>query len=387
MREKMQMNILVITDKPFPYGSAYSSRVRHFVLAFLEMGAKITVLSANLDVDESERLGLQNVEYISMNYLQNRITQLGIGVAKRYGDYVKKLMKEQEFDAVFVNSITYALPRICKISHENKIPVYVEKCEWYDESSFIFGKFNPYYREYIKEIDSVKPDGYITISPLFDDYYKKKGFQSICIPTIVDTGNIAYSEHEMSSKVRIVFSGSLGNGKELIKPIAESIKRLGDKARLFSFIFYGPTEEQIRNNILDDGLFKEVKENMTICGQIPQARVYGKLREADFSIFLRENRRSSNAGFPTKLAESMAVGTPVITNTTGSIEKYLTTEKNGFLLQTATADELTDVFYAILKLENAKYRKMRFESRKVAEENFDYRKYIEDLSSLFLGRK
>ena len=124
----MQMNILVITDKPFPYGSAYSSRVRHFVLAFLEMGAKITVLSANLDVDESERLGLQNVEYISMNYLQNRITQLGIGVAKRYGDYVKKLMKEQKFDAVFVNSITYALPRICKISHENKIPVYVEKC-------------------------------------------------------------------------------------------------------------------------------------------------------------------------------------------------------------------------------------------------------------------
>src|SRR5699024_9398513 len=144
---------------------------------------------------------------------------------------------------------------------------------------------------------------------------------------------------------------------------------------------------QIRNNISDDGLFKEVKENMTICGQIPQTRVYGKLREADFSIFLRENRRSSNAGFPTKLAESMAVGTPVITNTTGSIEKYLTTEKNGFLLQTATADELTDVFYAILKLENAKYRKMRFESRKVAEENFDYRKYIEDLSSLFLGRK
>lgn len=381
------MNILVITDKPFPYGSAYSSRVRHFILAFLEMDAKVTVLSANLDVEESEKLELQNIEYISMNYPQNRITQLGIGVAKRYGDYVKKLMREQQFDVVFVNSITYALPRICRLSHENKIPVYVEKCEWYDKSTFIFGKFNPYYREYIKEIDSVKPDGYIAISPFFDDYYKSKGFRSICIPTIIDTSNIEYSEHDMSSKVKIIFSGSLGNGKELIGPIAESITQLGDEAKCFSFIFYGPTEEQIRSNISDDVLFERVKENMTICGQIPQTEVYGKLREADFSIFLRKNRRSSNAGFPTKLAESMAVGTPVITNTTGSIAKYLTNGKNGFLIETAAADELSEVFHSILVLNKTNYRKMRLESRKVAEKNFDYRKYIEQLSKFFSGRE
>ena len=41
----------------------------------------------------------------------------------------------------------------------------MEKCEWYDKSSFIFGKFNPYYREYIREINSVSPDGYVVISP------------------------------------------------------------------------------------------------------------------------------------------------------------------------------------------------------------------------------
>ena len=381
------MNILVITDKPFPYGSAYSSRVRHFILAFLEMNAKVTVLSADLDVEEAEKLELQNIEYVSMNYSQNRITQLGIGVAKRYSDCVKKLMKKQQFDAVFVNSITYALPRICKLSHKNKIPVYVEKCEWYDKSTFIFGKFNPYYQEYIREIDSVKPDGYISISPFFDDYYKSKGFRSICIPTIVDTSNIGYSEHDMSSKVKIIFSGSLGNGKELIGPIAESITQLGDEAKRFSFIFYGPTEEQIRSNISDDMLFESVKENMTIYGRIPQTEVYGKLREADFSIFLRENRRSSNAGFPTKLAESMAVGTPVITNTTGSIAKYLTNAKNGFLIETTAADELSGVFHTILSMKEVDYRNMRLESRKMAEKSFDYRRYIDQLSKFISGRE
>lgn len=381
------MNILVITDKPFPYGSAYSSRVRHFILAFLEMNAKVTVLSANLDVEQSEKLELQNIKYVSMNYPQNRITQLGIGVAKRYGDYVKTLLCEQQYDAIFVNSITYALPRICRLSHKRKIPVYVEKCEWYDKSSFMFGKFNPYYHEYIKEIDSIKPDGYIVISPFFDDYYKSKGFRSICIPTIVDTSNIEYLEHDMSSKVKIIFSGSLGNGKEMIKPIAEAIRQLGDEAKRFSFIFYGPTEKQIRCNISDDILFDSVKGNMTICGRIPQTEVYGKLREADFSIFLREKRRSSTAGFPTKLAESMAVGTPVITNKTGSIAKYLTNKKNGFLIETVSADELSGVFHTILELKENDYRKMRLESRRMAEKSFDYRKYIDQLSKFFSGRQ
>ena len=78
------MNILVITDKPYPYGSAYSSRARHFVLAFHSMEANVTVVSANLDCSEAKALEIENVNYISMQYAQNRITQLGIGLASRY---------------------------------------------------------------------------------------------------------------------------------------------------------------------------------------------------------------------------------------------------------------------------------------------------------------
>lgn len=110
-------------------------------------------------------------------------------------------------------------------------------------------------------------------------------------------------------------------------------------------------------------------------------------RKRTFLSFSEKTCRSSNAGFPTKLAESMAVGTPVITNATGSIAKYLTNAKNGFLIETTAADELLGVFHTILALKEADYRNMRLESRKMAEKSFDYRRYIEQLSKFFSGRE
>ena len=72
-----------------------------------------------------------------MNYPQNRITQLGIGVAYKYKKVLEKFLKGKKYDAIFVNSITYALPVICELAKKYGVPIFVEKCEWYDKSSFI----------------------------------------------------------------------------------------------------------------------------------------------------------------------------------------------------------------------------------------------------------
>lgn len=40
-----------------------------------------------------------------------------------------------------------------KWSRENHVPYIMEQCEWYDDSTFKGGKFNPYYREHIRLIE------------------------------------------------------------------------------------------------------------------------------------------------------------------------------------------------------------------------------------------
>ena len=102
--------------------------------------------------------------------------------------------------------------------------------------------------------------------------------------------------------------------------------------------------------------------------------------KADYSIFIRPRRRSSDAGFPTKLAESMAVGTPVITNDTGDVGLYIKDGENGYLLSEGTADELTAVLKEILK-EGAYLRRLqRRNARRTAEQVFDYRGYRETMT-------
>jgi len=377
------MNLLILTDKSYPYGSAYSSRVRHFLFAFHEIGYSITMISANMDIAEAKALGLDDVEYISMEYPQNRISQLGIGVAHKYKTVLENCFARKKYDAVFVNSITYALPVICELSKKHGARVFVEKCEWYDKSSFIFGGLNPYYREYIKEIDSVKPDGYVVISPFFNEYYSKRHYNTFLIPTILDVSNIDASYHQKKDRIRIAFSGSLGNGKEKMRPMAEALESIGTERYNFVFEFYGPSEEQLKDNIGDDSLYQKVSDSFQINGRIPQKDVYSKIADADFTFFLREKRKSSDAGFPTKLAESMAVGTPVMTNSTGSIGCYLQDGENGFLLPELTVTCIVRALNRIRNLDKEEYLQMRRNARHTAEMHFDYRNYSKELNRFF----
>ena len=188
----------------------------------------------------------------------------------------------------------------------------------------------------------------------------------------------------MSNITCVAFSGSLGNGKEKIGPLAEALDKMGEDRKNFVFEFYGPSEQQIKDNIGNDALYQRIHGSFHINGRIPQKDVYKKIAKADFTFFFREKRRSSDAGFPTKLAESFAVGTPVITNETGSINKYLFNHKNGLLIQELSVNNIIDALHYIRSIDDDEYQEMRAAARTVAEQSFDYRSYVNGLKDFFM---
>ena len=97
-------------------------------------------------------------------------------------------------------------------------------------------------------------------------------------------------------------------------------------------------------------------------------------QEHHFSIFMRSHRRSSDAGFPTKLAESLAAETPVLADKTGDIPYYIENGKNGFVVENE-ANELKKMLYHLVSMDNEAYGEMRKAARKTAEKNFDYKVY------------
>ena len=57
------------------------------------------------------------------------------------------------------------------------------------------------------------------------------------------------------------------------------------------------------------------------------------------------------AGFPTKIAESITLGTPVITSNTSDISKYISDGKDGFILDIENINIAIEKVISIFKLE------------------------------------
>ncbi|WP_288951946.1 glycosyltransferase family 4 protein [uncultured Catenibacterium sp.] len=386
--ENIKYNALFVISSSFPYGEAFSSRARNMIKLFNECGYKVFVVAP--DSQKSvDCIELESFEY-ETHYVhdpKNFLSLSGIGTAKPYITAIEKLSKHVKFNLIVSSAMVHVTDYLYKWSRENHVPYIMEQCEWYDESTFKGGKFNPYYREHIRLIEkkNKRVDGIIAISKLFEEHYTDMGVKTVRVPTILDIKNTSFREHvNEREKIHIIFAGSLGKGKEKLANIFNALKQVNKDTIKIVLDIYGANENQVLENIKND--FKslsEIKEFVYIHGRIPQFEIPNKVKEADFTIFIRPNRKSSNAGFPTKFAESLAVGTPVITNLTGDIGLYLRDGENGLVVSDDSEDQLKKTFNKIIEMKAEDLSKMRKIARKTAEQYFDFREYTNIIEDLF----
>ena len=385
----MQMTAVFLMDTAFPYGQAFSSRDRYFTKLLCQCGYHVHVIAPKQQKEQycPELDGVAcTIEYIQVS--NSKLTMAGIGTAKPYISVLEAYLASNKVDVVFSASMPFVAGKIRAVTKKHGIPYVIEQCEWFDVSTFTGGKWNPLYRKHIRRIEKENKncDGVLSISRLFHEHYTGQGANSIRIPTILDVQNTHSRTEYTGDQINIVFAGSLGKGKENIAPILEAISLLGEDAQKLHFNIYGANNAQVLENVRgNQTLMDKVAPYVTAHGRIPQQEVEGKFRDADYSIFIRPDRRSSHAGFPTKLAESMAVGTPVISNNTGDIGLYLKDGETGFLLQTGTAEELAEAFRKMLAMDAQQRRQQRKNTRAMAEQSFDYRVYAEQMQCFLNG--
>lgn len=128
---------------------------------------------------------------------------------------------------------------------------------------------------------------------------------------------------------------------------------------------------------------EEIPSYVKCVGRVPQAEVPGYYKMYNFSVLLRENKRYAQAGFPTKLVESLASGVPVITNITSDIPKYVVDGENGFLLKNNSVQELLDCFKYILSLTRDNLVEMSKNAKNSSFKNFDLQLYSALLKDYF----
>lgn len=379
------MKIVFLVGFSFPYGEASSIRALNLCKLLKEAGVEIHVISDFVSEYKGEVNKICTHEWCLDK--QPSLFKRSLR-AKKSLEHLKAYCEKYKVDAVLSNAKSdrfFMLKKFCKLKN---IDLFIENCEWYDISSYKLGRLDfRYYRNELMLKEGFKEvKGFISISRLLHEYNESLGKISVRIPTILDVDNTQYSlslRAGQDSKINIIYTGSPGTSKELLGPIIQVLKNNKEFQNKIIFHIYGPNKELVLKNIQDKSLLEGMDDCIKIYGHISQEKMQGIIKKAHFLIFIRPDRKSSHAGFPTKFGESMAAGTPVITNKTGDIELYLKTNYNGYLLEEPISKSLCNVFSKILKLQSNEYNMLRINARETAKKEFYYRNYLKEIKLLF----
>lgn len=134
---------------------------------------------------------------------------------------------------------------------------------------------------------------------------------------------------------RLVYSGSAGMGmhKDRLPWIVEALDALATEGHDFRFAIAGMTsQEYLKCKPRHARLLARLGESVVFLGKLSHPQAVAVLKSADFSVFVRTRNRVSEVGFPTKFAEAVTCGVPVLTNDTSDIALYLDDGVNGILI-------------------------------------------------------
>lgn len=270
-----------------------------------------------------------------------------------------------------------ALVRIMKYCRRNNIKVMADCTEWYSTK----GSSLDY--KILKGLDSFwrmrfihkRLDGLMVISKYLESYYSKNK-NLIRIPPLVDLGEEKWRSlpgNEVEP-IKFVYAGSPGGRKKdkldlLIKAFYEL-----DSYYDFLFTIVGISREKHLQYYGEQASMLDVLGTKVVfLGRLSHIESLEQVKGADFTIFMREDTRVNNAGFPTKFAESISCGVPVITNKTSNLSDYLRDGENGFWLERNIAATLQ----RILTLESSQLQVMK---QRVERSSFDYHAYLDEFA-------
>lgn len=373
----MKGTIIYIGGFRLPDGNAAGPRVLNNAKIFRELGYRVVFIDVADKVDSDVEKNFRNIEGFDCYSKKYPSREKWFSYLTSISDFKKIYKKYNDVKIVVTyNYQSVAFLKLKKFCAKNKIRLLSDCTEWYPKSKNIIKNIDSEMRmKYIQK----RIDGVISISRFLHEYYKE--YNSVQIPPLVDSDDEVWIKKEKNHE-EIIFSyvGSPGKHKDKLDMIIDALSRIKTE-RKYIFKVIGITKEQYLE------YYPEHEEKLNILagkveflGRIQRDSALNFLKESDFSVFFRPDTLVTRAGFPTKYAEAVTCGIPVITNCTSNLDEYLKDGINGFIINGFEMKDIKETFEKVFKQKDEEIKSIK----KYCEENndlFDYRKYIEDIGN------
>ena len=382
--------VVYVGAMSFPNGGAAARRILGNLLSLIAGGYEVIVGSGQLpqtQLPQNEEFHGISIHSIGERTAENKPILLKhliySGMGRKTIEWLNTLNPKPVAIILYSGDTPYLL-RLIPWCRNRDIPLIYEASEWDDPGNVPGGRYSPYRFNVELTMRYLVPSvrNVIAISSFLDNYYRRLGCETVCIPPTIDTLRFANPlKTHTGHLISIGYTGTPSK-KDLLNNILEALLRIDPLGEQFRFNIAGLSNSEILNYpAMKQRNIKEIPPMINCVGIVSHAVAIRLIGDSDFSILLRYPKRYAFAGFPTKVVESLAMGTPVICNLTSDLGKYIHDGVSGIVCKDHQVESLTNALLRLKYLSSEEILKMSQAARRIAEDSFDYRRYVSVLDS------
>lgn len=371
-----------------PDGNAAAQRAHAIEQILKKLGYTPIIIGMNQNGDSGKILESKYEKddsfYYSINYPQKSIDWIKVLFEI---DHIKTVVNtlgcENVHAIIAMDYFSIALNRLIKYCKRNNIRFIADTVDWFAKSNYKFPKriikdFDTFYR---MKIVHKKSEYMITISSFLKKYYTSNVKKIVQIPGMFVPLKCNLKTYESNKILTLAFVGSPGKKceKEKIDWVIQAVCKINKEKIRIKVILVGVDKKSLEVNRPDITALNKFDESIDCLGRLEHDACIDIITRSDFSVIIREDTLLSNAGFPTKLGESYACGTPVLATPTSDIADYVP-EGYGFVTETCTYEAVEKGIYNLLLLPQTYIENMHMKIRR--DNPLSYTKFVKAMQEV-----
>lgn len=395
-----QRTVLIVGAFRFPNGDAAAARVLSVGKALRAAGNRVVFAGweaapRSSDLCEDGISRYEDFEYYSQSEFRTENMALGkrlfhyLFAGRRTLDWIARFGLRAGDGVIAYHGRAIFLWRLLRQCRRASVDLLFDCTEWYAPENLIGGRFGvAAIEDHIRMtvVNRLVGRG-LVISRYLERYYSDRGLNILRVPPLVDVMDSKWSACEGSTAAStrcglvLAYAGVPGK-KDLVSSVLEALVSARSKGLDVRLELIGPVRDdlvQIDHRI--DGWMRKLGDAVTFHGRIPQDAVPALLRRAHFTVLLRPEARVSEAGFPTKVVESLAAGLPIICNLSSDIGMYLKDGVHGVVATDSTSAAVEAAIFKASRTSQAERQRMGAAAMSLASDCFDYRVFVTSLSA------
>jgi glycosyltransferase involved in cell wall biosynthesis len=377
--------IAIVGPFSFPEGGAAARRILGLSLSLHAAGYDIAIGSGQLkpNPEKNNFLTVISLDERRFEHFPAIVKHLMyiFTAGKNTLAWLRGLNQKPEIVILYSGYSPYLL-RLIPWCRKNQVDLIFDVVEWYQPSHMPGGgRFSPYrinielaMRVLIKKLKKN-----IVISDYLYDFYGQRSKVFKLPPTLDIEMIVPRLEARGDDRLIISYTGQAGK-KDILIDIIFAIAQINEESdRQFELHIAGIKEEQLERLLFRHFQSSSIPTFIRTFGILNHEEALDIVMNSDYSVLIRKPQRYAQAGFPTKVVESLAVGTPVLCNLTSDLPQYVHHNKEGIICEDDTVESIKEAFRQIIHISSEQHSAMRKNARNMAVQSFDFRLFIEPL--------